>query len=519
MFKAVRVWWNLRRLESNHPNVRTAAAEALGKLRDRRAVEPLIQALRGGCLAAARALGKLGDPRAVEALIRELGNQDSEVRLAAAQALTWLREPTWLASIKGDCYDFSRLGASGDPRAVEPLIKALDHYRPEVRAAAAEALGELGDPRAVEPLMRALGNWRLDYLAATKALAKLGQSAVEPLIRALGSRNSDVCRAAAEALAELGDRRAVEPLIQALRVQDGLGCCAAAEALGKLGDPRAVEPLIKALEDHDPRVRTAAADALEKLGDPRAVEPLIKALKDHDPKVRAAAAEALGKLSKPRAVEALIRALGSCGSDFRREVAQRLEMLGEPKWRGMVRGDYEDFARLGASGDPRAFEPLIRALGSGDTSVPRAAAWALGELGDLRAVEPLIRALGDPYPGNSHAAAQALGKLGEPNWQVFVKGDEDDFARLGTSRDPRAVEPLIKGLGSGGRRDRCAAAKALAELASACPSALGRRWNEIRASVTAPHDDRMGGSCGGSDYHMDSGIGLSFPDPPPGLDF
>ncbi|RMF83541.1 MAG: NACHT domain-containing protein, partial [Nitrospirae bacterium] len=83
---------------------------------------------------AAEALGKLGDPRAVEPLLQALGDESRGVRRAAAEAL----------------------GKLGDPRAVEPLLQALGDRYSDVRLAAAEALGKLGDPRAVEPLLQAL---------------------------------------------------------------------------------------------------------------------------------------------------------------------------------------------------------------------------------------------------------------------------------------------------------------------------------------------------------------------------
>ena len=48
-------------------------------------------------------------------------------------------------------------GAAGAP-AVPALIQALGDSDSDVRAAAAEALGELGDPQAVPPLIEALGD-------------------------------------------------------------------------------------------------------------------------------------------------------------------------------------------------------------------------------------------------------------------------------------------------------------------------------------------------------------------------
>ena len=85
------------------------AAEALGKLGDQRAVEPLIACLKEkavGRIYAAEALGKFGDQRAVEPLIACLKDEDLRVRRQAAQAL----------------------GVLGDKQAAAPLIAALPDW-------------------------------------------------------------------------------------------------------------------------------------------------------------------------------------------------------------------------------------------------------------------------------------------------------------------------------------------------------------------------------------------------------
>ncbi len=78
-------------------DVRLAAAGALKQIRDSKAVEPLIQTLKGkgkdgdARLAAARALGEIKDPRAVEPLTQALKDEDSRVRKAAQEALEKLK--------------------------------------------------------------------------------------------------------------------------------------------------------------------------------------------------------------------------------------------------------------------------------------------------------------------------------------------------------------------------------------------------------------------------------------------
>jgi len=112
------------------------AVFALGELGDKRAVEPLIKALKDPdwivrCDVAI-ALGALGDECAVEPLIYALKDPSEFVRKDAAVALRKL----------------------GDERAVEPLIKALKDFDKEMQWRAAEALGKIGDPKALDALER-----------------------------------------------------------------------------------------------------------------------------------------------------------------------------------------------------------------------------------------------------------------------------------------------------------------------------------------------------------------------------
>ena len=202
-------------LQGEGPYGPPRAARLLGQVGDKRAVEPLIAALRGG----------KGD------VSREIALHE-----AAAQAL----------------------GAIGDPRAVEPLAAALQAGGVSEIAV---ALGEIGDSRAVPSLIAALETKGFFVMTdAARALGKIGDPrAVEPLISALNDNHGDVRSSAADALGKIGDPRAVDPLIAALESRATSG---AASALGKIGDPRAVAPLVAALQDDDMDVRDASKKAL-----------------------------------------------------------------------------------------------------------------------------------------------------------------------------------------------------------------------------------------------------------------
>ncbi len=291
-------------------------AVALGTIRDSRILGVLLSLLEGRSVdsllraCVADALGRLGDIRAVEPLIRVFGDVDEDVRSSAAASL----------------------GQIGDVRAVEPLVHALDDKHWVVRRSAVFALGQIGDARAVEPLIRTLGDKH--WVVQARAAYTLGQigdvRAVEPLIRTLGDENEEVRRSAVYTLGTLGDVRAVEPLIRTLGDENCNSRQLAAKSLGQIGDSRAVMPLIHALEDVDYYVYYNAAVALRQI-DTSAVEPLIHALGHMDAAVRRNAAYTLGEIGDVRAVELLILALGDSDWDVRCSAEDALERIGTPE--------------------------------------------------------------------------------------------------------------------------------------------------------------------------------------------
>lgn len=276
--------------------VRRGAAQALGIIGDKRAVEPLIAAVRSDRMirqTAAIALGALGDARAVDALLAALEDEkDDSYRGSIARAL----------------------GNLGARQAVDALVAVIAQDKPgrpsSAAQGAAEALVKIADQKAVEPLMVLLKEGRFAAAKAVEGIspptdpqtqawcavgtfsweraAELGQAAVQPLVFGLQTFGSSADRTnAAEALGRIGSAEALDPLIAALQDRDLSVRAAAAGALAKLRDPKAVAPLTVALRDVDEWVRRAAATALGEIGDPRALEPLgIASSWDKDPLVR-----------------------------------------------------------------------------------------------------------------------------------------------------------------------------------------------------------------------------------------
>jgi len=184
---------------------RRAAVEALGKIEDPRAVEPLAALLeeKDICLQVTITLGEIKDPGAIEPLI----------------------------AASTDCGTTRALGNFKDPNAVDALISRLHDPNWRIRQDAAFALGKIKDPRAVEPL-----------------------------IATLGDAESTVQGAAATALASIKDPRSCFPLYEALTDDIDRNRFAAARALAAMKDePIAMELLDKAAKDQRPDVRRAAS--------------------------------------------------------------------------------------------------------------------------------------------------------------------------------------------------------------------------------------------------------------------
>jgi HEAT repeat protein len=153
--------------------IRTIAVRFLGKIRDNRAVLPLIKLLKDKdkSLRAViiSALGAIGDKRAVPDLIRCLKARNFTVRRNAFAAIVDI----------------------GDVRAVPTLIGCLEHRNWDVRHSAVKALGELRDARAVIPLEKRLYN---DYIrnviqAAAEALRKIGTPEALAAVEKWGQEN------------------------------------------------------------------------------------------------------------------------------------------------------------------------------------------------------------------------------------------------------------------------------------------------------------------------------------------
>lgn len=259
-------------------------------------------------------------------------------------------------------------------------------------------------------------------------LVAIGKPAVPQLLEFVKDKSKDEkarCLAIM-ALDHVKDERAIEPLIYILQddSESSIIRQVTINALGQIGDPWAVTPLISSLSSPDVEIQRRAAINLGILKDEQAVEALINVLENEDDGLlRQYAAGALGSTGDARAVEPLITAFekGAIVPDSLAEIGteRAIEyLIGKCNAKPTV----HLVRALGITGDARAVEPLIQALGNEDGLIIRYAARALGEIGDERAVGPLEEALertkADPTTGKrGWIIADALKKITGQNYE------------------------------------------------------------------------------------------------------
>lgn len=233
-------------------SVGAAAIQALVTIGDE-GVEPLIRSLRHNHPAirawAITNLSRMKDPRAVEPLISVAYRDPEEaLRQAALKGLTKMGEVT-----------------------IDPLIQVIRTTSTQEWKGAAIILAQLGLV-VVEPFLQVFGKEKdedvLERLAT--ALAEVGPAAIEPLIQALKHKTETVRMAAAFTLSVIGSE-ALEPLIETLKDESVHTRLCAVVALEEIGDKQAIEPLREALEqEKDRHNQQMIRDALKTLeGQPK----------------------------------------------------------------------------------------------------------------------------------------------------------------------------------------------------------------------------------------------------------
>jgi HEAT repeat protein len=309
------VEWKLQRmlptlakvLEDPDPDLRVAAARAIGRLAGREYANQIIRALQDRdanvCIQAIDTLKLLKARDAVAPeLFPLLRDPRVEVRVKALSALKELRVSNTEFEIVVLLKDVNlplraaaaqALGELGGRAKLADLAALLRDADAEVRRAALWSLGVLDAKEVVANIVPLLGDPVAGVRArAAEALARINVK--EPkLVALLEDPNDDVRFRAAWSLGELGFGEA--ELRKAAKSDHVLPAAAAAYALGRLGVVDAI-PEILALTRRgvEPSARSLAVTALGGVG---GEAELRKLLEDPEPSIRRAALQSLGRLN------------------------------------------------------------------------------------------------------------------------------------------------------------------------------------------------------------------------------
>lgn len=437
----------VRALDDLDDEVRSDAAQALGRLGDRRAAPFLIDHMLLEPVPRVRAriasaLGELDDPDLVQRLAPALANPSWWVRLRGVEAL-------------------EQLGSAAEG----PLLTALADTHPDLRVRAAAALEHLGLParalrmiedddgadEAGELLARFAAAGRRDLLveylrhpspavrfAVVEALQRAERRDLAPeLIHVAGADPEPALRAAAlGVLRRLTLREAVPAALAGIRDPEPAPRVEAVTLLGELGGPAVADAVRTCAGDPEPAVRAAAARALGRASAASATAEFTPLLTDPDPIVRAAAAAGVAEAGLIRLAAAVTPLLYDDDQDTRVAAAQALGHIGS-------RAALAPLGQAFAEGSPELREAVAGAVGTLD----EAALWDLFETLRREGGEPagriaLASALG-ALP--SETARRIIGRLLRDSDEAVRAGAVNAAIRLGDTRTgPQVMELLAR---------------------------------------------------------------------------
>lgn len=302
----------LQALDAEVPELRMAAANALGALGEPDAVPKLAECFEDSDprvrARAARACGEIGDARATDSLQGLLKDPTAGVRLEAADAL----------------------GRIGNRQALQALLTLYDDSSEQVRRIAVSGFGKFDNDRPVEHLIDAF----TDDSAAVRRTAVF--SLIELLSNVPTDQSHEIRETVVEQLAATEDDTVVDPLVEILdRGTQPAQRRNTAWLLGSVMDDEsnrdAVGVLIDALGDDDQMTRQFAATSLAEIGGRYVERELLDLAEDsdRDPEVRAQAVFTLGKIGDEETGERLEKLLDRTDNEkIRQRTFAALSKLG-----------------------------------------------------------------------------------------------------------------------------------------------------------------------------------------------
>lgn len=429
------------------------------------------------------------------------------------------------------------IGRTRAPRAIAPLIAALDDRRESVQVLACLGLGGIDDARATDAAIGVVADGKRHDLTRAACAWALGArkvssaKAVAALTAALADERGEAQRLAAWALARVGDAAALPAVIRAYFTRDDEArpvlAWAIARLAGALAAPAGGDDVGDAA-DYPLRGATYrtfdAGGALARLpGELPDVPPAAAVLVGHEAAIAAGVEAALGEHrdrvlatlldldgapdgitlgalapAAARRDAAVARALATIGAAIADDVVAHLGDE-DPKVRATA---LSVAAKLGAAGVDDA---ITRALADDAMHVRHAALRAIASVARVKGAAPaaLAKAAAERLRAEDwrdrQAAARALAQLGKQadvDALIAALADDNGYVRtaaaqaVGELRAARAVDALLAATDDEAWQVRAAAAAALFAIGDA---ASRGRLAELAADDPRPEVRRAAG--------------------------
>ena len=415
------------------PRVQVRIINLLGDRRDAQSAKAMGKLVFGAqkqvAEAAVAALGKIGGAQARKILVEVRADLDVSEQLRFTATDAYLR-----------CAE--DLVAEGKSRQATVIYKELagENEAALIRSAAIKGLADVGGPDAIPLVVTALrdkdrmvrttamgcvrtmaGEGVTELFAAELpkalpdervlligALADRGDGAALPSITAAAeSANTEVRKAALQAVGKLGNASNVEFLVQA--ATKGISSeekRAAVNSLKLLRGSGVDDAIVKSMQNSQPNVRSELIEVLFERNAVGAVAPLLKEASSSDSKVRRAAFKALGRLAGEKDLPSLIKLLAGLQGDSGRSQAERAVVavsrkisddskradvvLAVLRAEGRVPVRCSLLRVLGGIANSKALETLEAASKETDPAVRDTAVRALAKWPDATAAEALL---------------------------------------------------------------------------------------------------------------------------------
>jgi HEAT repeat protein len=407
------------------PGVRTLACEALARIGNPAAVQPLFPLLSDPSarvtFAAIAAIQSLGSRETERLALAAARSQEPGVRRAAMRILAYF----------------------GYLSALDVFLAALGDPDRRIADSAIQGLPFIEDPRALEALLSCAGSDSPQTRAA--AMRALGQSSRDArvtsyLLKGAEDPDSWVRYYACQALGRLGFEGAAEVITRLLHDQAGQVRVAAVEALASFTSPVAVEALRTAAGDRDPDIRRAALVGLGVAKRADALPIILAATASDDASTRLVAISAIGGFESPDALTALARAASDLDEGVRSAaigyLAARPGQAATDVLIHLLRGSGDRERVLAALAIPTVgrIAGLVAALEMADDELAPQLASALARLRRPDATAALLEALSSPNVRARKAVATTLAAIGSKDVLAALKrsasSDPDPEMRL-----------------------------------------------------------------------------------------